>query len=331
MNLEPEIIDLVIQRSNGRLSRSQQQQLQRRIELTPDPDQTRQEIETIELAIAAVEVSHVLQQDSPANLNDRLLRTIKSQSTDAVDRNRFDHSMSLSTGQQNPLPNGATNSWRQSGDPNAVSGLRWMRSKRTSRRSRKREVFIWTIAAASLLALAIFIRQSPHADLSATSNPIGNGQLEMELNRPALPGGQNPPNPLVENMMPGDQQMQTFLASTPEDLLTLSWTPVDNKNVTGNVFWSDQQQTGFMTFNGLEINDPQMQQYQVWIYDTDSNQKRPVNGGVFDVSKSGHHVVPIAPISPIKKAVQFAITSEQPGGVEISQRKHVPTVASVPF
>lgn len=303
MNLEPVILDLIIERSTYGLSSNDQIRLDQLIQDSDNPSAALKEIERFELSIAALELSQVNQAPSDetlsshAALSPALKERIRLQSVQAME------TKAANAGDDRILDRPTT--------PQAEASI--------NRRSAFKGIFIWAVAAASLLALAMFIRQGQNLDPS--DSLVGNS-----INHPVVP-----PADLVEDIMPNDEQMKKFLGSTPEDLLTLSWTPVDNKNVTGEVFWSDQQQTGFMSLKGLEVNDPQQKQYQVWIYDTDTKEQRPVNGGVFDVPKSGLYVVPIAPLSPVKKAVQFSITAEQPGGVDVSDQQHVPTVASKPY
>ena len=63
------------------------------------------------------------------------------------------------------------------------------------------------------------------------------------------------------------------------------------------------------------MNDPTQNQYLVWIVDP-LKYEQPVDGGVFDVTQIDKPVIiPINPKLPISKAVGFAITQEQPGGV----------------
>lgn len=303
MNLDPDILDLVIQRSTYGLSSNDQIRLDQLIQDSANPNAVLNEIDQFELSIAALELSQVNQApadealSSQASLSPSLEERIRLQSVQAVQANAA-----------------ALDDDRTLNRPAAR-----LLDASPSRCSSFKGIFAWAVAAASLLALAMFIRQGQ--SIQPSDSLAGSS-----INRPVVP-----PTDLVEDMMPNDEQMKKFLGSTPEDLLTLSWTPVDNKNVTGEVFWSDQQQTGFMSLNGLEVNDPQQKQYQIWIYDTDTKEQRPVNGGVFDVPKTGLYVVPIAPLSPVKKAVQFSITAEQPGGVDVSEQEEVPTVASQPF
>lgn len=89
------------------------------------------------------------------------------------------------------------------------------------------------------------------------------------------------------------------------------------KGVSGEIVWSDTLQRGYMTFNGLAVNDPKLMQYQLWIVDA-GRDKHPVDGGVFDVSASGTVTVPVASRLAVKSPAAFAITREKPGGVVVS-------------
>ena len=113
--------------------------------------------------------------------------------------------------------------------------------------------------------------------------------------------------------------------------------PLDN-GVAGEILWSDDQDTGFMTIRGIEPNDPSEFQYQLWIFDAERRTgdlpqfaadeisplltQRPVDGGVFDVAldEDGRLIVPIDAKLPVGKAAIFAVTKERPGGVVVSDR-----------
>ena len=118
-------------------------------------------------------------------------------------------------------------------------------------------------------------------------------------------------------------------AQPPSDIVNVSWTPVHTPNASGKVAWSDDRQEGYMVFEGLPINDPTVEQYQLWIFDTDKAQKHPVDGGVFDITASGEVIVPIDAKIEVAKAVQFAVTVENPGGVVVSDRERIPVLAAI--
>lgn len=89
-----------------------------------------------------------------------------------------------------------------------------------------------------------------------------------------------------------------------------------------------------MLFSELKPNDPSIEQYQLWIFDTDPDQATPTDGGVFDISESdigadGKVIVPIKASVPVDRAVQFAVTVEKPGGVYVSKREKIPVLAKV--
>lgn len=114
------------------------------------------------------------------------------------------------------------------------------------------------------------------------------------------------------------------------DRVAADWVGVHAKDVTGEVVWSDEQQQGYMVFKGLPVNDPSVEQYQLWIFDNDVAQEVPTDGGVFDIVKEGGtSTVLFKPTYPVEKGVQFAITIEQPGGVQQSDRSRLPVLATI--
>lgn len=88
-------------------------------------------------------------------------------------------------------------------------------------------------------------------------------------------------------------------------------------NVSGEVHWSTATQRGYMEFDGLPVNDPTKQQYQLWIVDP-GRDAEPVDGGVFNVTQTGRVRVPIDAKLPIVHPAAFALTVEKPGGVVVS-------------
>ena len=185
--------------------------------------------------------------------------------------------------------------------PGASGGSRLTPVSTVGRPVSKREILAMVIAAACLLL--VFTGLNPMAwDVTGGSKVAATPQ----------------------------QRLDALLASAPDDLIRLDWIPVHDSNVTGQVVWSDQQQSGFMVFKDLDANDPQQLQYQLWVFDTDEGQKYPVDGGVFDIANADQRsVIPIDARIPVDKAVQFAITVERPGGVVVSDRETIPALAKL--
>jgi len=83
--------------------------------------------------------------------------------------------------------------------------------------------------------------------------------------------------------------------------------------VTGDVVWNDRLETGYLRFIGLNPNDPDVEQYQVWVID-ERGMEQKVSGGVFDVTDEGEIIVPVEPGIDVGRVALFAVTVENPGG-----------------
>lgn len=104
------------------------------------------------------------------------------------------------------------------------------------------------------------------------------------------------------------------------DSIQIAWQPFDlpdapaeQRTVQGDVVWSDELQLGYIRFVGLEPNDPNVEQYQVWVID-ERGLEQKVSGGVFNASADGEVIVPIEPGIDVGRVALFAITVENPGG-----------------
>jgi hypothetical protein len=98
--------------------------------------------------------------------------------------------------------------------------------------------------------------------------------------------------------------------------------------VSGDVVWDNSQQLGFLTFTGLEANEPQRHQYQLWVVDAARDERYPVDGGVFDVpATAGPVVIPVRAAVPVREPLAFVVTVEKPGGAVVSGRERVVAVA----
>lgn len=115
------------------------------------------------------------------------------------------------------------------------------------------------------------------------------------------------------------QQNRQKLMQVP-GTVRLAWAPFDlpdapaeQRLVKGDVVWNDDLQQGFLRFEGLAVNDPTIEQYQVWVID-ERGLEQKVSGGVFNASAQGEVIVPIYPGIDVGRVALFAITVEKPGG-----------------
>ena len=115
--------------------------------------------------------------------------------------------------------------------------------------------------------------------------------------------------------------------------LRVDWTATTDPTaaqVSGDVVWSQAEQTGFMSFRGFAANNPGEFQYQLWIFDAERDERYPVDGGIFDVPPGPAEViVPIRARLPVSEAVLFAVTVEPPGGVVVSSRERIAVLAEL--
>lgn len=117
------------------------------------------------------------------------------------------------------------------------------------------------------------------------------------------------------------------------DTVRIAWAPFDlpgdkaeQRDVTGDVVWNDDLQSGYLRFVGLDVNDPRREQYQVWIID-DRGMEQKVSGGVFNATADGEVIVPIHPGIDVRRVALFAVTVEDPGGTWVPDLKRRVVVA----
>ena len=102
------------------------------------------------------------------------------------------------------------------------------------------------------------------------------------------------------------------------------------ERVRGEVVWDEDSQTGYMRFVNLRRNEPNAEQYQLWIFDGTRDERFPVDGGVFDIPRrDGEVIVPIHAKLRVRVPLAFAITVERPGGVVVSDRSRVAAIANI--
>ena len=162
-------------------------------------------------------------------------------------------------------------------------------------------------------------------------------RMELAARQDALEGTVSR---LERNVAEKDAALEALREPTAAQLLAelqdrpgtrvISWSATEDPaaaGADGAVVWNGEAQAGVMRFAGLQANDPSEWQYQLWIFDAERDERFPVDGGVFDVQADGETLVPIRASLPVGKAVLFAITVEQPGGVVVSSRERIALVA----
>ena len=171
--------------------------------------------------------------------------------------------------------------------------------------------FGWAAAAAACIALAVtfFYNQ----------NRISELQAKVE---------QLTPKPTPEETL---AQKRDRLKAAGAEIVRAEWVPgnVKDLNVTGEVVWSDARQEGYMTFRGLPVNDPNVEAYQLWMFEDANLEPLPKDGGVFNVTSSGEVIIPIDPKLRTVDPKAFAITIEKPGGVVQSKRDKIAVLGPV--
>jgi len=134
----------------------------------------------------------------------------------------------------------------------------------------------------------------------------------------------NQPTPI-----PDPQAQRELLLSDAADAVSLTWTATEDpaaSSAQGDVLWSNERQKGFMRIQGLQANNPDQNQYQLWIFD--GTRENPVDGGVFNIPEGATEVIiPIDAKLLVDSPQLFAITVEKPGGVVVSKRERIVLVA----
>jgi hypothetical protein len=139
-------------------------------------------------------------------------------------------------------------------------------------------------------------------------------------------------NPPPQTPLSLAELRERLIAESP-DLVKTAWSPTGGagaQHLNGDVVWSNTRQQGFMRFQGLPAIDPAQNEYQLWIFDANQDERYPIDGGVFDVNEAtGEVIVRINAKLKVSQPRLFAITVEKPGGVVVSKRDKLVLVAKV--
>jgi anti-sigma-K factor RskA len=118
--------------------------------------------------------------------------------------------------------------------------------------------------------------------------------------------------------------VDAYLAAHP-GTMRLRWSGTDDDHVVGavggEVCFDAESDDGILVIEGLAANDPSREQYQLWIFDAERDERFPVDGGVFDVPAASRAVIPVRARLPVARPVLFAVTIEKPGGAVVSDRR----------
>jgi hypothetical protein len=183
-------------------------------------------------------------------------------------------------------------------------------------RSSSRGAWGWFAAAACLL-LAVFGWLHTPSVVAPAAPDVKVVELPPTVIAPVVPPPATPPTPAEDRLALLDKpgSIKANLGATKDPAAA---------GVTGDAVWDPATQTGYLHFVGLATNDPQVKQYQIWIFDGSRDKRYPVDGGVFDVpADAGEVVIPIRAALRINEAKAFAVTVEKPGGVVVSALGHV--------
>jgi hypothetical protein len=139
--------------------------------------------------------------------------------------------------------------------------------------------------------------------------------------------------PALDPIVPAAQQRLALLGKEGTQVIEWSTGPDPRApEVKGDIVWNTTLQKGFLRFRSAVRNDPQREQFQLWIFDKEREQFA-VDGGVFNLAdnaidpKSGDIVIPIDAKLKVFDPTLFAVTSERPAGVVVTDPKRIVVLA----
>ena len=167
----------------------------------------------------------------------------------------------------------------------------------------------WAFAAAACVALAFTLLSNPEKTSETVKTPetIQTPKPELTI----------------------EQKREQLLASAKDTVKIPLANPKNEKEIVGEMVWSNNEQKGYARFTNLPVNDTAKESYQLWIVDETQDAKTPISGGVFDISKSGEVTVPVNAQIQVKKPKMIAVTVEKPGGVVVSKQEKVVALAKI--
>jgi hypothetical protein len=137
----------------------------------------------------------------------------------------------------------------------------------------------------------------------------------------------------LDPVVPAAQQRTELLGKPGSQII--EWTTGNDSRgsqVKGDIVWNNDLQKGFLRFRSAVRTDPQREQFQLWIFDKEREQFA-VDGGVFNLEdnaidpKSGDIVIPINAKLKVFDPTLFAVTSERPNGVVVTDQQRIVVLA----
>jgi hypothetical protein len=200
----------------------------------------------------------------------------------------------------------------------------------------------WMTAAASLLlCVALWVKRPASVEVAGTAAAppavVQMGELPAppSIAAPDVASANDVPErsastPAGTELSDSAVERAQFM-KTHEWLLQRSWLrgpDPTGEAVSGDVVWDANSQTGYMRFHRLRRNDPNIEQYQLWIFDARRDERFPVDGGVFNVNGvTGDEVVRFTARLHVEVPLMFVVTVERRGGVVVSDRSRVSAIA----
>lgn len=168
----------------------------------------------------------------------------------------------------------------------------------------------WAFAAVACVALAVTLLTRPESKIP-----------EIAKNPPTIP--------IPQMELSIEQKREQLMATATDEVIIPLTNPKNEKEIVGDMVWSNAEQKGYARFTNLPVNDTGKETYQVWIVDETRDAKTPLSGGVFNVSKNGEVIVPVNAQLQVRKPKMIAVTVEKPGGVVVSKLEKVVALAKI--
>ncbi len=282
--------DLLIQRATSGLSKIEEVELKRLLEQQNVDDDL-----SFDAAVCAVDQSRIGKGDEMLSMPAHLRSLVISESANYV---------------------GAAVATEESVVPGSVMPGSVMRSQ-PSAATQVREMLGWLAAAACLILAAFAWYSKPAASGGPdVANQTGSNQTGANQN------GANQ-TPLIAEKSAIDFEDFKIDASRIFEVAMDPGNDETGKDASATVYWDEETKRGFVKVAGLNVNDPAVEQYQLWVIDKKRGVADRPNAGVFDIAESGEAIFEFRSELKVFEAQGFAVTVEKPGGVAVSDLSRI--------